>query len=70
MISFYLNFFFSINLVILKYMSIAKKTLEFGNFNTLLAIVAALNLAAVSRLQRTWQVVEKQDKTALGVKQK
>ena len=53
--------------LIIKFISIGKKLLEMGNFNSLLAIVAALSMAAVSRLQKTWASVEKADKQAVQV---
>eukprot|EP00027_Filamoeba_sp_ATCC50430_P005468 CAMPEP_0168560888 /NCGR_PEP_ID=MMETSP0413-20121227/11301_1 /TAXON_ID=136452 /ORGANISM="Filamoeba nolandi, Strain NC-AS-23-1" /LENGTH=1108 /DNA_ID=CAMNT_0008592221 /DNA_START=186 /DNA_END=3513 /DNA_ORIENTATION=- len=48
-----------------KYIKIALHLKELNNFNTLISVIAGLNISAVSRLKHTWDQVEKGSAEAL-----
>jgi len=51
--------------ILKKFIAIAERCLELGNYNTLLEILAGLNMAAIKRLKSTWANVPERLKSSL-----
>lgn len=52
--------------VIKQWVKIANKCLDLANYDSLIAIICALNTATILRLRRTWELLSTKTKTLLG----